>query len=279
MIHQMNQLHDDEIFNIMVNLEFHDLISIFRSNKYFQDFCKNDTLWKILYAKNYDEEMPSTSYYDMFKLHFEIKKLMIHFEYKCDVNFFYETKEIESSRRCGKIIPSAIGSLINLKSLKFDSYISNIRRPLSLPPEIGSLMNLENFNFIRGDITEIPKEICNLKNLKFLNLGFNRIKSLPVEIENLENLTYLDVKHNNIIEIPEEMYNLHKLKYLDISSNDVKIISPKIGNLCDLDYFNIEENQIEVLPKEIDNLENLISFRFDGNNLSNQPKVKIKWTV
>ena len=271
MIYQMNLLPCDAIFNIVKILDFINLISLSKCNKYFQELCKNDLLWKEICTKYYDSKILLESYYETFKLRSGVNKLKLHFDWDYNIDELYRRKCF-AIRNLGSIIPSEIGLLINLTCFVFQPCGST-----NLPSEISLLTNLERFTFSCGSITEFPRCICKLYNLEYLDLSDNNIKIIPIEISNLINLKRLRMSCNDMDEIPAEMCTLYNLRDLHVEDNKIVKISKEIGNLHSLKFLDISDNQIEILPKEINDLKNFTDFSFDGNPLLIRPK--IKWIV
>ena len=103
-------------------------------------------------------------------------------------------------------IPSEIGNLINLISLK----LYNNQLTGELPSEIGNLINLTSLTLYNNQLTgEIPSEIGNLTNLVDLNLRDNQLTGeIPSSIGNLTNLFFLNLSNNQFTgEIPSEICN------------------------------------------------------------------------
>lgn len=130
-------------------------------------------------------------------------------------------------------IPSSIGRLVNLTSLKINNrYLSG-----SIPIEIGDLVNLIHLNI--SNQTPHPSMGSYVSN--------QMSGSIPIQIGELINLTSLDLGDNGLTgEIPSELGNLINLTSLDLGSNSLTGEIPTgIGDLISLTSLLLDNNELE----------------------------------
>jgi len=107
-----------------------------------------------------------------------------------------------------KTLPSQMGQMVNLKTLKLDhnqlqgSLIAEIRK-----------MPLESLDVSNNNMTGVPAEVGQLTKLKTLNYSYNQISALPNEIVNIKNnlltliLTGNPFTNEDILKIKAELPN------------------------------------------------------------------------
>lgn len=202
--------------------------------------------------------------------------------------------QLESSET--RLIPPAIGNLVNLNSLYIAGDFDEI------PPEIGKLVNLESLTITYTDAYELPHEIGNLVNLTRLDLSDNYFGELPATIGNLTRLvaleakgsakgqlgfdlanltnleelslrrvgpealselamltklTSLSVAGNQLTDLPAGVTGLTNLRTLDVRSNDLTELPAEIGDLTELRELDVTDNQIAELPSQIGRIPHL----------------------
>ncbi len=151
-----------------------------------------------------------------------------------------------------KLLPSSIGSLIELKYL----YLEN-NKLITLPESIGNLRNLKILDLSYNKLKTLPIEFGNLNDLMVLNINYNNLKTIPTSIGRLNNLVQLSIYKNYVSTLPIDTKNLTSLIYIDLGWNVFKEIPESIFYLSNLEYLYFSMNQIKVIPKEIGNLKNL----------------------
>ena len=190
-------------------------------------------------------------------------------------------------------IPSALGSLVNLESLRLDA--NNLTG--TIPSELGSLVNLESLSLHGNDLTgPIPSELGSLVNLNSLWLGDNSLTgAIPSELGSLVNLTNLSLRGNNLTgPIPSELGSLVNLETLGLNSNNLTgpipqefssltnlrslflnannltgPIPSELGSLTNLRTLWLTNNDLTgLIPSELGSLVNLRSLSLNGNNLT-----------
>lgn len=113
-------------------------------------------------------------------------------------------------------------TIANNKVVGIDLGFNNLKG--SIPSSIGNLTNLQSlklfFNQIEGTI---PSEIGNLKNLKVLDLNSNNlVGQIPSSIGNLSQLNEFLVSSNNLNgELPQEISSLTNLTSLVVFDNQL----------------------------------------------------------
>ena len=159
---------------------------------------------------------------------------------------FIKTEGLFLSHNHIKVIPDAIGNLINLKYLYFHN-----NKITKIPNSIGRLVHLQEIALNKNQIEEIPDEIGNLTNLIYLLAPFNQIKVIPDVIGKLKNLQYLYFHKNKIKIIPNSIGELVFLKEIGVNDNQIKCIPNAIKNITQLIYLNFKNNQIHFINKSI----------------------------
>ena len=187
-----------------------------------------------------------------------------------------ETLKLDRNELSGEI-PSELGNLTNLETLKLSWHeLSG-----EIPSELGNLTNLETLwldgnpwswpNALSG---EIPSELGNLTNLKYLSLKLNALSGeIPSELGNLTNLETLWLGWNELSgEIPSELGNLTNLKRLWLDRNELSgEIPSELGNLTDLEQLNLGWNELSgEIPAELGNLTTLEWLSLYENQLSGE---------
>ncbi|XP_017614116.1 probable leucine-rich repeat receptor-like protein kinase At1g35710 [Gossypium arboreum] len=179
--------------------------------------------------------------------------------------------ETLSLGHCGIVgpIPSALGQLLNLKSLiLWGNKING-----SIPPEVGFLSNLTYFDVYDNRLVgSIPFSLYQLTNLEILYLGNNQLEgSIPQNIEKLMNIKFLSITNNSITgHIPLALCRLTKLEYIYLDENQISGSIPScLGKLFNLRTLDLDSNLLEgLIPEEIGNLANLTSLSLSQNKLS-----------
>jgi len=147
-----------------------------------------------------------------------------------------ETTSINITIDKDETIPSDIGLLTNLTTLKVHSPSSTKNLIGNIPPEIGNLKKLTELNLRYSKLSDtIPNEICNLSQLTYLNLYSNElIGNIPHCIEDLSNLHILRLADNNLSgTIPNSICNLINLNWVnswDYATYDKSILYD--NNFC-----------------------------------------------
>ncbi|MEO8774090.1 MAG: leucine-rich repeat domain-containing protein [Gelidibacter sp.] len=188
-------------------------------------------------------------------------------------------------------IPTEIGDLVNLNSLRINSN----RQIGSFPESIKNLINIEELdlkltglkgfpigipymtklrklNLSNNTIISLPSNIGNLKNLEEFRASYSSLNNFPVELTTLTNLKILDLFSNSgIATIPTEIGNLVKLSILNLHGGSITDIPSTIGNLTNLDYLDIAVNKLTSVPSELGNLVNLTKLFMRTNQLTSLP--------
>lgn len=180
-------------------------------------------------------------------------------------------EEATASDTSLKHLPTALGSLINLKEL----YICGLEKLEELPEEIGNLKKLETIVIDNGNGYQmnisLPETIGNLENLRVLRL-YGALDPLDTESENpepvkakplpqalgaLQNLEVLDIGRNRLAELPPQVASLAKLVTLNLDYNAIKELPEFVGNLKGLKQLTINSNGGTRLPDSLKNLKGL----------------------
>ena len=190
-------------------------------------------------------------------------------------------------------IPSELGLLVNLESLRLDA--NNLTGPI--PSALGSLVNLESLSLHGNDLTgPIPSALGSLVNLNSLWLGDNSLTGpIPSALGSLVNLTNLSLRGNNLTgpipsalgslvnletlglnsnnltgPIPQEFSSLTHLRSLFLNGNNLTgPIPSKLGSLTNLRTLWLANNNLTgMIPSELGSLISLRTLFLNGNNLT-----------
>ncbi|GKC46573.1 kinase-like domain-containing protein [Tanacetum coccineum] len=201
-------------------------------------------------------------------------------------------------------IPSSIGSLVGLTTLRLDSN----RFKGKIPTTIGKLQKLQvlglNSNQFSGPIpntirnlsllTElyldsnkleghIPSSLGYCKKLNALDLSYNRLSGkIPKQLVQLPSLTYfLDLSQNNLFgSIPSEIEDLKMLTELYLSYNNLSgTITSSLGKCISLTKLILGGNLFQgIIPSSFASLGGLQVLDISENNLSGKiPQFLEKW--
>ncbi len=248
-------LPNDVIYEIMYNLDIHELINLCQTHKQ-HIYCQDERLWQKLYLQHFkDLTLIKDTWFNQFKLAYQLQTLIKKLKLTYTIYKLYNLKILDLSSEKLQNIPPEIGNLHNLQEL----YLSDNQIEI-IPPEIGLLHNLQELHLSHNQIQSMPPELGNLHNLQEIYLGCNQIKIIPHEIGNLHNLQILSLYNNQIKIIPPEIGNLHNLQNLNLFHNKLKSIPPELGNLHNLQQLYLSRNQIKIIPPEIGNLHTKIKF-------------------
>ena len=175
---------------------------------------------------------------------------------------------LEGGYRLNGTIPSELGNLTNLTSLK----VTGNRLTGAIPSELGNLTNLQRLDLRYNRLTgAIPSELGNLANLQHLSLNDNRLTgAIPSELGNLANLQYLSLHYNGLTgAIPSELGSLANLQYLNISSGQLTgAIPSELGNLSNLQHLTLGGPMTGEIPSELGSLANLQYLRIYSSLLT-----------
>ncbi|XP_064597404.1 chondroadherin-like [Liolophura sinensis] len=170
-------------------------------------------------------------------------------------------------------IPSALSSLTNLQTLKFDlNFITKL--PANA---FRGLSNLKYLELSRNALTS-PDQIDadafkGLDNLEKLNLFYDKLGNVPKHaFSYLKNLEYLDLSYTNIAQIVSgDLAGLNSLTQLDISGNSVHFQPGMFSDVSKtLNYILIRSNGLTALPIPV--LQEVKSLQWIDAALSDFPK-------
>lgn len=176
-------------------------------------------------------------------------------------------RKLDLSGNCLTSLPSQIGSLSKLESLRL-----NDNELKSLPKEIGNLRALINFECAYNALESLPDSICKMRALMSLNLSCNRLESLPNDLHGLKNLKFFYLEYNVLKMLSPSIGYLPKLVGLYLIGNDLTSLPNSMRELENLQYLVIQDNQLVELPKNIGDMQSLRSLCVDGNKLTELPE-------
>ncbi|KAL0285309.1 UNVERIFIED_CONTAM: hypothetical protein Sangu_2785900 [Sesamum angustifolium] len=165
------------------------------------------------------------------------------------------------------LIPTAMGRLKNLKTLKFFSNAVNL-----FPREFGNLVELECLQVKVSEPGINGLEVSKLTNLKELELSRvpPRLSAFPrlSDIAGLKCLTRLSVCHFSIRYLPPEIGCLNNLEYLDLSFNKMRNLPDEITSLNLLIQLKVTNNKLIDLPLRLSCLQRLELLDLSNNWLT-----------
>ncbi|GFP85817.1 map kinase kinase kinase mkh1 [Phtheirospermum japonicum] len=165
------------------------------------------------------------------------------------------------------LIPSAVGRIKSLKTLKFFSNQVNL-----FPGEFGNLVDLECLQAKIAEMGVNGLELSKLRNLKELELSRvpQRPSAFPIlsEIAGLKCLTRLSVCHFSIRYLPPEIGCLMNLEHLDLSFNKMRNLPDEITSLKLLVSLKIANNKLIDLPLRLSYLQRLENLDLSNNRLT-----------
>ncbi|CAI5466794.1 unnamed protein product [Closterium sp. Yama58-4] len=150
-------------------------------------------------------------------------------------------------------IPSSIGGLVSLKSLRIDG-------GSRLPDAFTSLQALAHLEIEMYGLDELSQDFGNLRLLKSLHLNnCMRLRFIPDSFGQLTNLTHLSIRSSGSLQLPESISNLSSLLTFEISTcEDLAPLPERFGNLSALETLRLEEvGGITDLPASLGNLQRL----------------------
>lgn len=160
---------------------------------------------------------------------------------------------------------SSITSLENLSSFEFTNTGSLNKQNTEA---IGSLINLQSLK-LNGNLTDISP-LLNLTKLISLDLSHNTIKDLT-PISYFRNLVELNLEDNNIIDITP-LSSLNKLTSLNLQGNKINDILP-LSTLSNLTHLLVSWNEIvDIAP--LASLQNLTTLWLGANQISSISELK-----
>lgn len=197
-------------------------------------------------------------------------------------------------------VSPAMGELVNLKKLHFQSY----NKLTSLPQEMEKLQQLVDFHLFCQRLKSVPDAVFKWKNLHSLILIGNThgyyyksepIYHLPDELGNLHNLSHLALSGLGLTALPNVFARLTKLKKLFVNQNPLKELPESVSQLksltevsFDANFFTVfpkpllgctalqsislQQNKIATIPKEINNLQQLLRLQMNSNMLNKLPE-------
>ncbi|UZR92593.1 gliding motility-associated C-terminal domain-containing protein [Chondrinema litorale] len=173
------------------------------------------------------------------------------------------------------ILPSDIGSLINLDSLVITG---NIALTGSIPSEISLIENLIHLDLSQNSLSgNIPSGVGELTQLEKLLLGYNALSGeIPQTISQLEFLHKLDLSNNTSDgnglsgNIPDELFELTYLDTLNLSVNKFSgQLSEMFSQLNALKYLDLSNNQLDgELPSGLFDVATLEGLNLHSNNFT-----------
>ena len=137
-INKMSILANDCFLEILIHSDFHTVLTIKLINKQLNSISKNDVIWKSQIDVKLKELFKLDTYFETFRKHYQIKKIIKTFNLNLDVEEMYDRKKLYLNDNQIKEIPKEIGNLINLQHL----FLSN-NQIKEIPKEIGNLINLQ----------------------------------------------------------------------------------------------------------------------------------------
>ena len=168
-------------------------------------------------------------------------------------------------------IPSALGNLVNLRTLQ----IHGGELGGEIPPEIGNLKSLRELNLSDSQLSgNIPPELGGLAELLELILIDNQLSGdIPAELGHLEKLAYLYLQNNELSgELPSSLSDLKELRILRLNDNRLNGKIPAIlGSLPELSDLQLAGNLLRgEIPIELVNLSKLWMLDLSRNQLSGE---------
>ncbi|GBG83315.1 hypothetical protein CBR_g37027 [Chara braunii] len=183
---------------------------------------------------------------------------------------------LSNKRHGDEEIPSTIGSLTRLRSIKLESWLGVTEvspaigcltklvklsiiyssRLRSLPVTIGLLSSLTRLEILLSSLESIPEEIGDLQSLIHLSITSARLRTVPPTLGRLSRLTSLDLSYSllNVDSIPEAFWVLTQLRQLSLDGCGLEYLSEKIGNLTELRELDLNSSRFQSLPSSIGNL-------------------------
>lgn len=166
------------------------------------------------------------------------------------------------------LIPSAVGAVKELKSLKFFGNELNL-----FPLDFNDFLDLESLQL---KVPEAPGlgglDLGKLKALKELELSRVPLRpsAFPLlsELAGLKYLTKLSVCHFSIRYLPPEIGRLNNLEYLDLSFNKMRNLPSEITYLNSLISLKVANNKLVELPSGLCSLQNLENLDLSSNRLT-----------
>ncbi|CAI9098891.1 OLC1v1035620C1 [Oldenlandia corymbosa var. corymbosa] len=145
-----------------------------------------------------------------------------------------------------------------------------------IPSSVGSLKSLKTLKFFANELNLCPEEFSYLNGLECLQvkaaaapvlsgLDFGKLKSLK-ELE----LSRAPSKPSSVPALGD-IAALKSLTKLSVCHFSIRYLPPEIGHLCNLEYLDLSFNKMKNLPAEITFLESLVSLEVANNKLVEFP--------
>ena len=115
---------------------------------------------------------------------------------------------------------TSVGPDIYNKTETTDLVLSN-NRLRTLPSEMGRMVNLLSLRLDHNQLDgSLIAEVRLMSQLKTLNVSYNNMTGMPAEIGQLSKLEVLNYSYNHITGLPNELANLkNNLKTFDLTGN------------------------------------------------------------
>ncbi|KAA3472476.1 disease resistance protein TAO1-like [Gossypium australe] len=171
-----------------------------------------------------------------------------------------ELYELDLRRTALKELPSSIGNLIGLESLR----LKNCENLVCLPDSFYKLKSLRSFYLHGCSRWEIfPEVMDTMEMLRYLDLSGTALKELQSSIGNLIDLKDLVMnKCKNLVCLPDNFYKLKSLERFHLEGcSRLEIFSEVMDTMEMLRYLDLSETALKELPSSIDNLIGLTELR------------------
>ena len=265
-------LPDDIVMNILLQMDYQDLIAGCRSNKQFYRICygeQSDFFWKIKLEYDYSiiNLFKNKTWRQTYQLYYLLQWANHILKTKYTISQLFNLRKLDLQLKKLTSVPKELGQLSNLQELKLEH-----NKLTSIPKELGQLSNLQELKLEYNNLTSIPKELGQLSNLQDLNLQGNKLTSVAEELGQLFNLRKLDLGYNNLTSVPKELGQLSNLQELNLQINKLTSIPKELGQLSNLWKLTLWDNKLTSIPKELGQLSNLLELGLLGNELTRIPK-------
>ena len=158
-------MNKDCLLVIISYLDTKDVMILSLVSKRFNDLCKDEMIWKLLFEKDFSNIDCILLWYENYIKCFVLNKFLM--KYRKNINTVKESLDLAYNLQS---IPPEIGKLKMLQTL----YLS-YNKLQSIPPEIGQLKMLQKLSLYNNNLYSIPSEIIQLKILQYLFVDRNII--------------------------------------------------------------------------------------------------------
>jgi Leucine-rich repeat (LRR) protein len=291
-INVFSQIPTEITHLILLQCDIKTIMLLSTVDKFFFKIHSEEIIWKNLMIQDYkDVEKLSNSFYESYKLCYELPELAKFLSNSTDICKSYDLKWMnvcttfypsmmmfEMTNHFDKFIRyNAYPKNLLINKLKLTTLYNLTQLDLHGCPKIikklkllDNLKKLQSLNLSWMPFFQIPDVLCNLTDLKTLNLAGCNLTKLPWKFRQLVNLEILNLEKNHLIYVSELKQLIH-LKEVNLCNNSINEL-PRLG--CKLEKLNMANNPLIFAPK-LTSCHLLKSLNLSNNQLTIPPKLKL----